>query len=226
MSEAFLEHANGDKIGELIRLDCDEIFIGRMNSCGIVTEPKITSVSPRHAIVRKTKDGWALVDVGTHGKGSTYGTYVNDARLEPNMQIILQPGDEIRLGTELGKYLRFLGEGTMPAPEPIRFGERLRIDVGRRCLLLDKRKLKIHLTHQEFELVLMLWQKSGEVCTFIEICNKIWPKEKNLSPDTIDADLRVRVNTLVHTLRRKITPALGGIDMMESYHGIGYRMRF
>jgi len=226
MTEAFLEHANGDQIGGLIKLDRDEILIGRTSSCDIVTEPKFTSVSQRHAILRKTPGGWAAIDVGTYGKGSTYGTYINDIRLEPNKQAILHPGDEIRLGTKLGKYLRFLGEGTIPALEPIRFGERLRIDIGKRYILLDERRLSVHLTHQEFELILMLWQKSGEVCAFTEICKRIWPNEKNLSSDTIDADLRVRINTLVHALRRKIIPALDGIDVLESYHGIGYRMRF
>ena len=226
MTEAFLEHANGDQIGGLIKLDRNEILIGRMSSCDIITEPKFTSVSQRHAILRKTPGGWAVIDVGTYGKGSTYGTYINDIRLEPNKQIILHPGDEIRLGTKLGKYLRFLGEGTIPAPEPIRFGERLRIDIGKRYILLDERRLSVHLTHQEFELILMLWQKSGEVCTFTEICKRIWPTEKNLSLDTVDADLRVRINTLVHALRRKIIPALDGLDILESYHGIGYRMRF
>lgn len=56
-----------------------------------------------------------ITDIGTHGKGSSYGAYVNDDRLTPNKPTLLSPGDEVRLGTKLGKYFRFIGEGTMPA---------------------------------------------------------------------------------------------------------------
>jgi len=81
MAEASIEHANGDHVGELIRLGQSEILIGRLSDCNIVTEPKFTSVSQHHTLLRKTTEGWIIVDVGTHGKGSTYGTYVNDIRL-------------------------------------------------------------------------------------------------------------------------------------------------
>lgn len=225
MAKAFLEHASGDHVGELIELDRSEVVIGRTQSCHIVTEPKFTSVSQRHAIIRRTTDGWAIVDLGTHGKGSTYGTYVNDVRLEPNKEVILRPGDEIRLGTKLGKYFKFHGEGTAPVSQPSSLRDRLSIDIGRRKVVLDGRALSLALTPQEFEFLLMLWQKSGSVCLFKEICSHIWPDEKSISPHTVDADLRVRMNTLAHGLRRKLKLALDGIDILESCRGVGYRLR-
>ena len=111
MAEAFLEHANGEHVGELIRLDRKERLVCRLPDCAIVTEPKFTSVSQHHAIIRKTGDGWVIIDVGTRGRGSTYGTYINEIRIAPNREVVLNPGDEIRLGTQLGKYFRFHGEG-------------------------------------------------------------------------------------------------------------------
>lgn len=226
MTEAFLEHANGEHVGELITLSRDEILIGRLSDCDIRTEPVFTSVSQHHAILRRTAKGWVIIDVGTYGKGSSYGTYINDIRLVPNEPGVLQPGDEIRLGTKLGKYFRFLGQGTVPVQEPIRLGRRLSVDADIRQVLFDGRALSLHLAPQEFEFLWMLWQRSGKVCTLKEICVRIWPDEKSLAAKSVDADLRVRINTLAYSLRRKLKPALEGIDPIESYHGVGYRLRF
>ncbi len=225
MTNAFLEHASGDKIGELIELDRNKMVIGRTQSCDIVTEPKFTSVSQRHAILRKTTDGWVIIDVGTYGRGSTYGTYINEIRLESNKDVHLHPGDEIRLGTKLGKYFRYYGEGTAPVSQTLTLGDRLSVDIGRREVLLDGRIIALSLTPQEFEFLLILWQKSGSICLFKEICSHIWPEEKTVSMNNIDADLRVRINTLAHGLRRKLKLALDGIDTLENYRGVGYRLR-
>jgi DNA-binding response OmpR family regulator len=225
MTRAFLEHTNGDQVGELIELDRNELLIGRTSGCNIVADPKFSSVSQRHAILRKTSDGWTIIDVGTYGKGSTYGTYINDVRLVPNKQTILHPGDEIRLGTKLGKYLRFHGEGTAPVSQPLSLSGRFTIDAGKRCILIDGRAVSISLTPQEFEFLFILWQKTGSICLFREICAGLWPDEKTLTSGSIDADLRVRINTLSHGLRRKLKFALDGIDILESCRGVGYRLR-
>lgn len=224
MSEAFLEHINGEHVGELIRLDQNELLIGRLVGCNIVTESRFSSVSQRHAVLRKAQEGWAILDVGTSGKGSTYGTYINDSRLEPNKEVILSPGDEIRLGTRLGKYFRFLGEGTRPVSQPTSLKGRLTVDVSRRQIVVDSRVVPISFTPQEFEFLSLLWQQSGSICPFNEICARLWPKEKVLS-DFVDADLRVRINTLAHGLRSKISVALDGLDILESCRGIGYRLK-
>jgi DNA-binding response OmpR family regulator len=225
MTKAFLENTNGEQIGKIIELDRKEMSIGRMSNCDIVTEPKFTSVSQCHAVLRRTLDGWAIVDVGTYGKGSSYGTFVNDIRVTPNKEVVLHPGDEIRLGTKLGKYLRFHGEGTMPVSEPISLMGRFTIDTGKRYVLVDGRVVSISLTPQEFEFLVILWQKSGSICMFKEICTKLWPDENIITPASIDADLKVRINTLSHVLRRKLRFALDGIDILESCRGVGYRLR-
>jgi len=225
MSEVLLEHTNGDHIGKLIKLDRNELLIGRMSSCDIITDPKFSSVSQRHAILRRTSDGIAIIDVGTYGKGSTYGTYINDIRIPPNKEVALHPGDEIRLGTKLGKYLRFHGEGTVPASEPISLSGRLTIDVGKRHILVDGRVVSISLTPQEFEFLMILWHKSGSICLFREICAGLWPDDKIIIPGSIDADLKIRINTLSYGLRHKLRFALDGIDILESCRGVGYRLR-
>jgi len=49
-----------------------------------------------------------------------------------------------------------------------------------------------------------------------EICTNLWPNENIITPASIDADLKVRINTLSHGLRRKLRFALDGIDILES----------
>jgi len=224
MTGAFLEHTNGDHVGKLEKLGQREIFIGRLPDCNIATESRFTSVSQHHALLRKTNQGWVIVDVGSQGKGSTFGTYINDIRLVPNEEVILHQADEIRLGTKLGKYLKFHGEGTVPISQPISLSGRLTIDAGKRHLLIDGRVVSISLTPQEFEFLMLLWRKSGSICLFSEICSSLWPHEKMLTSGFIDADLKIRINTLSHGLRRKLKFALDGIDILESCRGIGYRL--
>ncbi|MDP4280434.1 MAG: FHA domain-containing protein [Dehalococcoides mccartyi] len=225
MPEAFLEHTNGEQMGQLVKLDKREMLIGRLPDCNIITEATFTSVSQHHAIIRKTSEGWIIIDVGTRGNGSTYGTYINENRLAPNREFILSQGDEIRFGTKMGKYFRFHGEGTMPVSQPISLKGRLRISEGRRLLLLDGRPLSVSLTRQEFDFLLILWQESGAICQFKDICCVLWPEAKVISDD-IDADIKVRINTLVHGLRRKLNTSLDGVDILESCRGVGYRLRF
>jgi DNA-binding winged helix-turn-helix (wHTH) protein len=224
MTEAFLEHANGVHMGELIRLDKREILVGRLSDCNIITEPKFTSVSQHHAILRKTGDGWVIIDIGTKGKGSTYGTYINEVRATSNKAGVLSTGDEIRLGTRLGKYFRFHGEGTIPVSQPGSLKGRLFINEGKRLLLLDGRPVQISFTRQEFDFLLILWQKSGSICQFKDICVCLWPEAQVISGN-VDADLKVRINTLAHGLRRKLGLPLDGINILESCRGVGYRLR-
>ena len=220
-----MEHMNGEHLGKLEMLDQREILIGRLADCKIVTEPRFTSVSQHHALLRKTGEGWVLIDVGTQGKGSTFGTFINEIRLLPNKEVILNSGDEIRLGTKLGKYLKFHGEGTVPISQPISLSGRLTLDFEKRHILLDGRVISISLTPQEFDFILILWRKAGSICAFREICAGLWPDEKILASGSIDSDLKIRINTLSHGLRRKLKFALDDIDILENCRGVGYRLK-
>jgi pSer/pThr/pTyr-binding forkhead associated (FHA) protein len=62
--------------------------IGRSRDCEIVIDDP--NVSRRHAEIRKTIEGWMVVDLG-----STNGVKVNGRRVHEE---VLSPGDEITLG--------------------------------------------------------------------------------------------------------------------------------
>ncbi|TVR62707.1 MAG: FHA domain-containing protein [Candidatus Competibacteraceae bacterium] len=56
------------------------------------------SVSRRHAELRPVNDGWVLEDVGTEGRGSTYGTCRNGRRLRPRTPEAVRVGDTLSFG--------------------------------------------------------------------------------------------------------------------------------
>jgi hypothetical protein len=74
--------------------DAGPLLIGRSRRCDfVVADP---SVSRRHALLLRGRDGWTLYDLG-----STNGTRVNGWRVE---RAVLRTGDEVELG---GTAFRF-----------------------------------------------------------------------------------------------------------------------
>ena len=76
-------------------------------------------VSPHHAILRPTEQGYTITDLGT-----AEGTFVNDQRLEPTVPRLLTAGDRIRIGESVftsevheGAAL-VAGQGSHPEEEP------------------------------------------------------------------------------------------------------------
>jgi hypothetical protein len=65
-----------------------ELSIGRDDDCDLVLDE--ATISRRHALLRRTPEGWALRDLG-----STNGTRVNGWRVD---SAALRPGDELTLG--------------------------------------------------------------------------------------------------------------------------------
>lgn len=96
---------SGPASGQEFNLEGDELVIGRAAD-NPVSIPD-TSVSRKHALVRKTSDGWAVSDLG-----SGNGTLLNGDPIAEETQ--LSDGDVITLGdTEL----RYAGAGGGASPE-------------------------------------------------------------------------------------------------------------
>ncbi|TMM05422.1 MAG: FHA domain-containing protein [Actinobacteria bacterium] len=82
----------------LVPGDAGPLLIGRSRRCDfVVADP---SVSRRHALLLRGRDGWTLYDLG-----STNGTRVNGWRVE---RAVVQAGDEVELG---GATFRFAARG-------------------------------------------------------------------------------------------------------------------
>jgi two-component system, OmpR family, alkaline phosphatase synthesis response regulator PhoP len=75
---------------------------------------------------------------------------------------------------------------------------------------------KLALTRKEFELLLLLAQRRGEVIPRDEFCDLIWGNGVFVTPRVVD--------THVASLRKKIGDGIGGPAHIVTVHGIGYRL--
>jgi hypothetical protein len=81
--------------GERITLDTDSLKIGRQASCRIVFND--SNVSREHAQLRRSVDGWKLLDLD-----STNGTKINGVKITEEQ--LLVNGDELGFGTSSAKF--------------------------------------------------------------------------------------------------------------------------
>lgn len=81
--------------GERIVLETDSLKIGRQATCRIVFND--SNVSREHAQMRRTADGWKLLDLG-----STNGTKINGVKISEEQ--LLVNGDELSFGTSSAKF--------------------------------------------------------------------------------------------------------------------------
>ena len=85
---ALLVVQRGPSAGSRFLLDSDEVTAGRHPDSDIFLDD--VTVSRRHAVFRRTSDGYLVADVG-----SLNGTYVNRDRID---EVLLSGGDEVQIG--------------------------------------------------------------------------------------------------------------------------------
>jgi pSer/pThr/pTyr-binding forkhead associated (FHA) protein len=85
---ALLVVQRGPSAGSRFLLDADEVSAGRHPDSDIFLDD--VTVSRRHAVFRRTSDGFLVADVG-----SLNGTYVNRDRID---EVLLSNGDEVQIG--------------------------------------------------------------------------------------------------------------------------------
>ena len=85
---ALLVVQRGPSAGSRFLLDTDEVTAGRHPDSEIFLDD--VTVSRRHAVFRRTSDGYLVADVG-----SLNGTYVNRDRIDT---VVLKDTDEVQIG--------------------------------------------------------------------------------------------------------------------------------
>jgi pSer/pThr/pTyr-binding forkhead associated (FHA) protein len=85
---ALLVVQRGPSAGSRFLLDRDQVTAGRHPDSDIFLDD--VTVSRRHAVFRRTSDGYLVADVG-----SLNGTYVNRDRID---EVLLTGGDEVQIG--------------------------------------------------------------------------------------------------------------------------------
>jgi len=85
---ALLVVQRGPSAGSRFLLDTEEVTAGRHPDSDIFLDD--VTVSRRHAVFRRSPDGYKVADVG-----SLNGTYVNRDRID---EVLLSGGDEVQIG--------------------------------------------------------------------------------------------------------------------------------
>jgi DNA-binding response OmpR family regulator len=94
----------------------------------------------------------------------------------------------------------------------IRFGD-IDVDVGMR--VVRKNGEEVQLTRKEFDILVLLVRRAGDVVTRDEFLNELWGKEVYVAPRTVD--------THVASLRRKLESDPESPVYLLGVRGVGYR---
>ena len=207
--------------GGLITMAALPFTIGRGLSNGLrIDHP---DVSRRHACLRLLDDYYWVEDLGSRN-----GTLVNDLRLSPGAPHRLETGDAIQLAGAL--RLVFLDPAATQRQSqvlPMRV-HGLWLDAGAQLVLVGGEQ--VPLTPTQFQLLALLYARSGAVVTRAEIAQTLWG---------IDADLAgLMIDNTVSRLRAALEKAglekagleKAGLEKADPRHayivtvrGAGYR---
>jgi len=64
----------------------------------------LTKISRKHSRITRRDGHFYVEDIGTSGWGSSYGTYVNEARLDVGKPYLLKNGDRVKFGPVEGRF--------------------------------------------------------------------------------------------------------------------------
>jgi pSer/pThr/pTyr-binding forkhead associated (FHA) protein len=206
--KALLIWKEGDLIKEQWILDetQPEIAIGRSTDC-LVSIP-VRWISRTHALLRKEKGQFMLVDAG-----SKNGVFVNGQRVVKPFP--LNNGDIIQLAPGL-ELIYVDSEATAPLPGRSALG--LLIDPHERQVYVHGRLVNPPLSIQQYQLLAKLAEQSGKVYSRADIIEATWPGE---DPDGISDDA---IDALVRRLRQRLAEIEPEHNFVVTVRGYGFRL--
>jgi two-component system, OmpR family, response regulator QseB len=220
---AFLvvEKGNEQDIGQVFRLCISDVFLGRSTPDG---KPDIVLhgdyISRNHARIKCEQGCYTVCDLESRN-----GTTIDDRRLESGKYYPLKHGSVIGLGIRSEKpcvLLRFYESAeTISIDEPNQHivecvdAGWIKIDKTRKEVWIDMKL--VPLSKKEYDLVRLLYDKVGVVCSKDEIIEAVWP---DVSDPGFISD--ATVDQLVYRLRYKIETKKS--RRIVSRKGFGYML--
>jgi hypothetical protein len=187
---------NGPLRGERWLID-HPLVLGRDSGCDVVIPDR--QISRYHVRLTPGVNGVVLEDLG-----SKNGTHYNGARLE--MPVVLQDGDVFQVA--LAQEFQFLNsDATMPLDSSPALGGRLRLDIRARQVWVHQAQVSPPLSAQQFQLLWVLYQHSGQVVSREALVAAVWGDEQSagVTDQALDA------------LIRRLRERLAGVDAGHPY---------
>ncbi|NCC32171.1 MAG: FHA domain-containing protein [Chloroflexia bacterium] len=188
--------------------DREQLTIGRDGANDIVIDHPLAS--RRHARLEQTEDGFVLRDLE-----STNGTFVNQERIEGLVHLHNQ--DQIFIADTVIVFHdpEATVKGVVP-PELLRAArEEVRVDSRTKEVFVKGQLVQPQLTVKEFQLLELLYQRTGQVISKDEIARQVWDYEV-FDYNAIDA--------LVYRLRQRIEPDPAHPRYLVTQRGFGYKL--
>ena len=167
------------------------LVLGREATCEIVIPDR--QISRFHARLTLTPEGIILEDLG-----SKNGTHHNGNLL--NGPVMLQDGDKIQI-SYVQEFLFFTSDATVPLTEGMGRPGRLVMEQKSRRVWVNQQMLVPPLSAQQFKLLSLLYESSGQVISRADLVTTVWGEEQasGVSDQALDAlirRLRDRLNAL------------------------------
>ncbi len=189
----------------------DTLVIGRDASCDVVIPDR--QVSRRHAKITKNGAVVMLEDLG-----SKNGTYLNGQPLTEPRQLV--EADEITVAFTQN-FLFLSSDATMPLsgiPPELMSAFRLRLDEGSKRVWVRGVELDPPLSAQQYSLLALLYQKTGEVVSREDLIDAVWEEDTRwVTEQAFDA--------LVRRLRDRIAQLDSDYDYIVTVRGHGLRFQ-
>jgi hypothetical protein len=213
MPELVVDHPREAR--RIIRLEREVLTVGREPGCDVVLESGF--VSRLHLRLERQDEAYTATD-----PGSRNGAFLNGRKLQVGRPYRLQPGDEIAVADFVLTFVEApTVESTLDWSQ--RLPDALYIDVASRQVWFGTRKLDVHLTLQEFDLLAYLYERRGLVVPHEEIGERIWGSEMVGGKSMPRYDLNM-IHQLVSRVRRKLQPDPKAPPLISSVARVGYKL--
>jgi DNA-binding response OmpR family regulator len=200
-----IEKGEPYETGTCIRIETDEIFIGRTSDAAAV-DINFSNylISRRHCCIRRHGDKISLYDLG-----SKHGTQININPISANVPYLLSNGDKISLAMGI-VVIRFVQSGDFE--KTMDFGNTLNIALKssiqpitmevekRECFIAGR---SISLTGKEWDFLNLLYKNVNKMVTYNEIKLRVWPERSTGQASIPDVGMD-EMNVLIYRLRRKM----------------------
>lgn len=208
----------------VIRLQRGPNVLGRDGVADVVLPNR--TLSRRHAEVIIRGDSATLRDLE-----SLNGTYLNGIRVGAS-ELEIKSGDRIEFGGDIGGTIHLdSGDTTLPyireADPGIQSGDAQQVSADRMTVAVDLqsrtayvRGIRINpdLSKKSFEILALLCQRRGQVCSKREIAVAGWPERPNgMVTDS-------EISQAVHRLRTAFETDPSSPEFIISIRGVGYRL--
>jgi DNA-binding response OmpR family regulator len=180
--------------------------IGRDPACDLALDDR--QVSRRHAVIRRTADGFLVSD-----EGSKNGTWLNGVRLTAPAH--LRDGDEVSIAAMYKLY--FVDS---EATAPLVFEARgLRVDPDAKQVFVDGSPLEPPLTLPQFELLWELYEAAGQTVSRDLLVARVWPYSEGagVTDQALDA--------MVRRVRLRLAEVAPDQDYVLTVRGYGYKLQ-